>query len=53
MIEEEIDRFMERLRSTAPEFYVTYCDATYIRLTGIRHREEAVPATAPAMATAK
>ena len=46
---EEIDRYMERLRDREPELYSTYSDATYIRLTGIRHEKEA-PVT-PAQAT--
>jgi hypothetical protein len=40
---EEIGRYMERLRENEPEMYAAYSDATYIRLTGIRH-EKAVPA---------
>jgi hypothetical protein len=52
VLEEELDRYMERLRTSEPEFYFTYCDATYIRLTGIRHEKTtaAAPVQQPVMA---
>jgi hypothetical protein len=50
---EEIDRYMERLRDEEPEFYSSYCDATYIRLTGIRHEKKEAAATVQTEASVK
>jgi hypothetical protein len=51
---EEIDRFMERLRSAEPELYASYCDARYIRKMGVRHeKEQPSPADQPAAVPVK
>ena len=54
VLAEEIDRFMERIRAAEPELYAAYCDARYIRKTGVRHEKgQPAPVPQPAAAPAK
>jgi len=46
VLAEEIDNYMERIRDVEQEFYAIYCDARYIRATGVRHKPE-TPQTNP------
>jgi len=47
VLAEEIDNYMERIRDVEPEFYAVYCDARYIRATGVRHKPETPSPTNP------